>query len=126
MANMIKTTDYSKNQKQILIGQESYYIALPVIVSGTANSTIYAGQPVKGDITARDTAFTGPTAESDGSYKANGIILHDVVLDADGKGNATLVLAACVDLLKLESAVQTFIGKSSGLDRIIFVKGSAI
>lgn len=126
MANMIKTTDYSKNQKQILIGQESYYIALPVLVSGTANSTIYAGQPVAGDITARDTAFTVPTAETDGSYKANGIILHDVVLDADGKGNATLLLAACVDLLKLESAVQTFIGKSSGLDRIIFVKGSAI
>ena len=126
MANMIKTTDYSKNQKQILIGQESYYIALPVLVSGTANSTIYAGQPVKGDITARDTAFTVPTAETDGSYKANGIILHDVVLDADGKGNATLVLAACVDLLKLESAVQTFIGKSSGLDRIIFEKVSAI
>ena len=125
MANMIKTTDYSKNQKQILIGQESYYIALPVLVSGTANSTIYAGQPVVGDITARDTAFTVPTAETDGNYKANGIILHDVVLDADGKGNATLVLAACVDLLKLESAVQTFIGKSSGLDRIIFVKGSA-
>ena len=126
MANMIKTTDYSKNQKQILIGQESYYIALPVIVSGTANSTIYAGQPVKGDITARDTAFTVPTAESDGSYKANGIILHDVVLDADGKGNATLVLGACVDILKLVSAVQSFIGKASGLDRIIFVKGSAI
>lgn len=126
MANMVKTTDYSKNQKQILIGQESYYIALPVLVSGTANATLYAGQPVKGDITARDTAFAVPTAETDGNYKANGIILHDVVLDSDGKGNATLVLAACVDLLKLESDVQTFIGKSEGLDRIIFVKGSAI
>ena len=119
MANMIKTTDYSKNQKQILIGQDSYYIALPVLVSGTANATLHAGQPVAGDITARDTAFTVPSAESDGKYKANGIILHDVVLDADG------VLAACVDLIKLETAVQTFISKSTGLDRIIFVKGSA-
>ena len=45
MANMIKTTDYSKNQKQILIGQESYYVALPVVLSGTANSTLLAGQP---------------------------------------------------------------------------------
>lgn len=126
MANMITSTDYSKNQKQILIGQESYYIALPVRVSGTAGATLYAGQPVKGDITARDTAFTVPTAESDGTYKANGIILHDVVLDSDGKGNATLVLAGCVDLLKLESSVQTIIGKTTGVDRIIFVKGSAI
>lgn len=125
MANMIKTTDYSKNQKQILIGQDSYYIALPVLVSGTANATLYAGQPVAGNITARDTFFTVPEAETDGKYKANGIILHDVVLDADGKGNATLVLAACVDLLKLETAVQNFISNSTGLDRIIFVKGSA-
>ena len=126
MANMIKTTDYSKNQKQILIGQESYYIALPVVVSGTANSTIYAGQPVKGDITARDTAFTVPSAESDGSYKANGIILHDVVLDSDGKGNGTLVLAGCVDLLKLDASIQSILGTVTGGDRIIFVKGSAI
>lgn len=119
MANMVTKTDYSKNQKQILIGQDSYYIALPVIVSGTAGTTIYAGQPIAGDITKRDTAFTATSGE------ANGILLHDVVLDSDGKGNGTLVLAACVDLLKLEEAVQTAIGSATGLDRIIFVKGSA-
>lgn len=119
MANMVTHTSYAKNQKQILIGQDSYYIALPVIVSGTAGSTIYAGQPIAGDITNRDTAFTAT------SGAANGILLHDVVLDADGKGNGTLVLAACVDLLKLENAVQTAIASATGLDRIIFVKGSA-
>ena len=32
MANMVTHTSYAKNQKQILIGQDSYYIALPVIV----------------------------------------------------------------------------------------------
>lgn len=121
MANMIKSYDYSKNQKQILIGQESYYIALPVIVSGNANDSILAGQPLKGDITARDTAFTAANSDA-----ANGILLHDVVLDSDGKGNGTLVLAACVDLLKLESSVQSAISAVTGLDRIIFVKGSAI
>lgn len=120
MANMVTHTSYAKNQKQILIGQDSYYIALPVIVTGTAGSTIYAGQPIAGDITARDTAFTVVT-----SGAANGILLHDVVLDADGKGNGTLVLAACVDLLKLEDDVQTAIAAATGLDRIIFVKGSA-
>lgn len=121
MANMVKTYDYSKNQKQILIGQESYYIALPVVVSGTADSTLYAGQPLSGDITARDTAFTKVD-----TGEAKGILLHDVVLDSDGKGNGTLVLAGCVDLLKLESAVQTAATAVTGLDRIIFVKGSAV
>lgn len=119
MANMIKTTDYSKNQKQILIGQESYYVALPVVLSGTANSTLLAGQPLKGDITKRDTAFTAATDT------ANGILLHDVVLDSDGKGNGTLVLAGCVDLLKLDPSIQSILGTVTGVDRIIFVKGSA-
>ena len=120
MANMVTHTSYGKNQKQILIGQDSYYIALPVKVSGTAGATIYAGQPIAGDITARDTAFT---AVSTGA--ANGILLHDVVLDANGNGNGTLVLAACVDLLKLENSIRTAIATVTGLDRIIFVKGSA-
>lgn len=119
MANMVTSFDYGKNQKQILIGQDSYYIALPVRVSGSANTTIFAGQPITGDITTRDTAFTAT------SGAAKGILLHDVVLDSDGNGNGTLVLAACVDLLKLESSVQTAISTATGLDRIIFVKGSA-
>ena len=120
MANFVKSVSFGKNPKQILIGQDSYYIALPVVLSGSANATIYAGQPLAGDITARDTAFTAT------SSSAKGILLHDVKLDADGKGNGTLVLAACVDLLKLEDDVQTAIASASGLDRIIFVKGSAI
>ena len=119
MANMVKTTIFGQNQKQILIGQDSYYIALPVRVSGSANGVILAGQPIAGDITNRDTAFTASTT-------ANGILLHDVQLDADGNGNGTLVLAACVDLLKLEGSVQTAIASATGLDKIIFVKGSAI
>ena len=126
MANMIKTTDYSKNQKQILIGQESYYIGLPVRVSGTAGATMLAGQPLVGDITARDTAFTASTKDgSSNKYAANGILLHDVVLDSDGKGNGTLILAGCIDMLKLDSTIQTIMPNVTGVDRIIFVKGSA-
>lgn len=121
MANMVKSFDYGKNQKQILIGQDSYYIGLPIVLSGSANTTIYAGQPLTGDITARDTAFTASTSS------AKGVLLHDVVLDGDGKGNGTIVLAGCVDLLKLEDDVVTAIGTAaSDLPRIIFVKGSAI
>lgn len=121
MANMVKSFDYGKNQKQIMIGQDSYYIALPIVLSGTANATIYAGEPLTGDITARDTAFTASTSN------AVGILLHDITLDADGKGNGTLVLAGCVDLLKLENSVVTNIETAkANLPRIIFVKGSAI
>ena len=120
MANMVKKTSYAKNPKQIMIGQDSYYIALSAIITGTAGQTMYAGQPLAGDIKKRDTGFTA--AET----AAVGILLHDVTFDADGKANGTIVLAGCVDLLKLESSVQTAISKATGLDRIIFVKGSAI
>lgn len=121
MANLVKSFDYGKNQKQILIGQDSYYIGLPIVLSGEANATIYAGQPLTGDITDRDTAFTASTSS------AKGVLLHDVVLDADGNGNGTLVLAGCVDLLKLEEDVVSAIESAEAdLPRIIFVKGSAI
>lgn len=115
---MVEQTGTYGVRKNILIGQESYYIALPAVVSGSANGVIKAGQPLAGDITKRDTAFT---ATSDAAV---GICLHDVKLDAQGKGNATLVLAGCVDLLKLEAGVVTAIEAASGLDRIIFVEGS--
>lgn len=121
---MIEKQTYG-NTKNILIGQASYYIALPVRLSGTAKTTIEAGSPLTGDITTRDTAFTASTTD------AVGILLHDVVLDGEGKGNGTLVLAGCVDLLKLSSTVQGNITTAladdgQALDRIIFVKGSAI
>lgn len=126
MANLITKTVYGKNPKQILIGQDSYYIALSGIINGTAGQTMYAGQPLSGDITDRDAGFQVGTAGEDGKTACVGVLLHDVVFDADGKANGTIVLAGCIDLLKLEDSVQTAIGKATGLDRIIFVKGSAI
>ena len=122
MANLVKSTSYS-TPKNILIGQESYYIALPIKVSGSANATIKAGSPLTGDITDRGTAFTVTS-----SSNVKGILLHDVVLDGDGAGNGTLVLAGCIDLLKLDAAIQTAINSTivNNLPRIIFVKGSAI
>ena len=122
MANLVKSTSYS-TPKNILIGQESYYIALPIVVSGSANATLKAGSALTGDITDRDTAFTVTS-----SSNVKGILLHDVVLDSDGKGNGTLVLAGCIDLLKLDDAIQTAITSTivNALPRIIFVKGSAI
>lgn len=106
-------------RKTIMIGQDSYYLALPCVVSGSANATIKAGQPLVGDITKRDTAFTA------GTENAVGMNLHDVVLDADGKGNATLVIRGCVDALKLDSDIATAL-KGAGIDGIVVVEGSAI
>ena len=109
------------NRKTIMIGQDSYYIALPIVVSGSANGTIKAGEPLTGNIEKRDTAFTASTSG------AVGINLHDVKLDANGKGNATLVIAGCVDLLKLDDSVKSNVQTAkSDLPRIIFVEGSAI
>lgn len=119
MANMVTKVGTYSTRKTILIGQESYYIALPVVVSGSANTVIKAGQPLTGDLEDRDTAFTVSTSN------AKGVNLHDVKLDADGKGNATIVLAGCIDLLKLENDVATAL-KSANIDNIILVKGSAI
>jgi hypothetical protein len=118
MANMVSHVNYGKNQKQILIGQDSYFISLPVKLSGTAGAKMFAGQPLSGDIKNRDAAFTAGT-------EAVGVLLHDVVFDADGNANGTIVLAGCIDLLKLEESIQTAIQGATGLDRIIFVKGSA-
>ena len=106
-------------RKTIMIGQDSYYIALPIVVSGSANGVIKAGEPLTGNIEKRDTAFTASTSG------AVGINLHDVKLDANGKGNATLVIAGCVDKLKLDATVATALA-SANLDGIVIVEGSAI
>lgn len=123
MANLVKHSGSYSTPKNILIGQESYYIALPIVVSGSANATLKAGSALTGDITARNTAFSVTATNN-----VKGILLHDVVLDADGKGNGTLVLAGCIDMLKLDSAIQSALTSTiqAALPRIIFVKGSAI
>lgn len=108
------------NRKFILVGQDSYYIALPVKLSGSANATIKAGQPLVGNLATRlSTEFTA------GTSGAVGISLHDEVLDANGKGNGTILVAGCVDKLKLDSAMVTAIGSAS-LSNIILTEGSEI
>ena len=116
---MVEKVGTYATRKTIMIGQDSYYIALGCKVSGSANAVIKAGQPLVGDLTDRDTAFTA------GTSNAVGVNLHDVKLDADGNGNATIVIAGCVDLLKLDSAVASAL-ETAKIEKIILVKGSAI
>ncbi len=128
---MVNTTTYA-NVKNILIGQDSYHISLPCIVGNTdvtvvdGKKILKAGTPLYGDITARDTAFVKATTTSDSS-NAVAVLLHDVDV-TDGNANGTIVLAGCIDLLKLDTDVQGLIDDAAkkALSRIIFVKGSAI
>lgn len=119
MSNMVTKIGEYGVRKTIMIGQDSYYLALPVVVSGTANTTIKAGQPLTGDLTDRNSAFTASTSS------AVGMNLHDVKLDAAGKGNATIVIKGCVDGLKLDSEVLTAL-TTAAIDGIVITKGSAI
>lgn len=116
-------------RKDIVIGVESYYIALPAQVTNTGISAdsdgkkiLRAGTPLAGDITKRDTAFV----KTNGST-ATAILLHDVDV-TDGANNATIVLAGCIDTLKLDTATKALITADvkAALPRIIFVEGSAI
>ena len=119
MANMVTKVGEYGVRKTILIGQESYYAALPVKLTGTANATVKAGEPIIGDLTNRATAFTV------GTTKAVGINLHEVKLDADGKGNATCVFRGVIDKKKLDSGVAANI-VTAAIPGIDLVEGSAI
>lgn len=120
MANLVTNSNFGKNQKQILIANDSFFVSLPAIIKGTAGEKLYAGQPLAGDITDRDAGFT---AQNSGD--AAGLLLHDVVFDEDGQANGTILLAGCVDLLKLEEDVVSA-AQAVTLKNIILVKGSAI
>lgn len=118
---MIEKTVFG-NRKTILIGQDSFHIALPIMLSGTANTTIKAGEPLSGNLSKRlSTEFTASTTG------AVGLLLHDVKLDAKGKGNGTIVAAGCIDKLKLDEDVVTKVETAkSSLTNIIITEGSAI
>ena len=116
---MIETKTYG-NRKTILIAQDSYHVALPVKLSGSANATLKAGQPLAGDLGSRlSTEFTASTSNS------TGVLLHEVTLDANGKGNGTIVIVGCIDKLKVDSSIATAIA-SANIDGIKLVEGSAI
>lgn len=106
-------------RKTILIGQESYYSALPVKLSGSANAVVKAGEPIIGDLTDRNTEFTV------GTTNAVGINLHEVKLDANGKGNATCVFRGVIDVKKIDATVATHI-TTAAISGIDLVEGSAI
>lgn len=129
MANKIVKETYGAPEKHILIANDSYMVTLPGIIKATGvtagtdgRKVVKAGTPVYGDIEKRDTGFT-VSAES-GNPVA--VVMHDVDVTA-GDENGTIVIAGCVDLLKLDADVRTAVASAkANLPRIIFVEGSAI
>ncbi len=122
MANLVNTGETYTTRKNLLIGQESYYLATNVIVKGSANTVIKAGQPLVGDLTdkaGKENAFTA------GTSNAVGVNLHEVTLDADGYANATCVVKGCFDSKKLDAAMVTAI-ETAAIDGIVLMEGSAI
>lgn len=130
MANKVVNTTLGAPEKHILIANESYMVTLGGIIKNTGVSAgtdgrkvVKAGTPLYGDIEKRDTGFTIAGAEG---AKPVCVLLHDVDVTA-GDENGTIVIAGCVDLLKLETSVRTAIASvKADLPRIIFVEGSAI
>lgn len=115
--------------KHILIANNSYMVTLPAQVTNTGvdadadgKKILKAGTPLAGDITKRDTAFTKTNGNT-----ARAILLHDVDVTA-GASNATIILAGCVDLLKIDSTTKELITSDvkGAVPNVIFVEGSAI
>lgn len=125
---MVKSESYGV-EKHILIANNSYMVTLPAQVTNTGvdadsdgKKILKAGTPLAGDITKRDTAFTKTNGNT-----ARAILLHDVDV-TDGANNATIILAGCVDLLKIDSTTRELITSNvkGAVPNIIFVEGSEI
>lgn len=129
MANKIVKETFGAPEKHILIANNSYMVTLGAQVTNTGvdaddegKKILRAGTPLAGDITKRGTALTKTNGSS-----AVAVLMHDVDVTA-GAENATIILAGCVDLLKLDDATKALVTSDvvSALPRIIFVEGSAI
>lgn len=133
MANKIVKETFGAPEKHILIANNSYMVTLGAQVTNTGvdadadgRKILRAGTPVAGDITKRGTAFVKATT-TEGVSNATAVLMHDVDVTA-GAENATIILAGCVDLLKLDTATKALVTSAvtTALPRIIFVEGSAI
>lgn len=125
---MVQKESYNVD-KHILIANNSYMVTLPAQVTNTGvdadsdgKKILKAGTPLAGDITKRDTAFTKTNGNT-----ARAILMHDVDVTA-GANNATIILAGCVDLLKIDSTTRQLITSNvkGAVPNIIFVEGSEI
>lgn len=124
MANMVKTTEYPKNVKQIMLADNLQTELAGKVADTGVNAVggkkiVKAGTPVYGDLKKRNTAFT-----ISGSGNPVGIILHDVDV-TEGTNNVSVVVRGTVDLEKVESDVAALlVAAEANLPRIILTTGS--
>lgn len=108
----IRKTDYV-SENQILFCKEGY-VGVGVVVDTTAGTEddatgrtiVKAGTPLTGDLTARATAFTKATTNTNSN--AIGVLYRDLDV-TDGDANATLMIAGYVNIDRLDSTVQAMI-----------------
>ena len=122
-SGVIKTV--ASNITQILFNTQNF-ISVSIVCGDTgitANAdgkkVIPAGTPMKGSIQARGTAFTKGDDET-----AVGVLLHDVDVTYQGKGNGTLLLFGAVNLDRLDSTTKALFTADmiEHLDKIFFLK----
>lgn len=124
MANMVKTTEYPKNVKQIMLADNLQTELAGKVADTGVNAVegkkiVKAGTPVYGDLKKRNTAFT-----ISGSGNPVGIVLHDVDV-TEGTNNVSVVVRGTVDLEKVESDVAALlVAAEAKLPRIILTTGS--
>lgn len=137
----MKTQTFT-NETDILIAPELAF-AIPCIVSNTGVSAndegkkiIKAGTPItfsSNVFTNRQTKGTAYLATASSAGPAvYGYARWDIDV-TDGDTNATLLVDGYVDLLKLDSAIQTLVGTTLTADtntkteaRVRFIKGRAL
>ena len=114
--NMVETQEYGAPQEQILIADETA-VALGAQIGNTGltadsngRKILKAGTPLHGDWLDRDTAFVKATSSGTETKtsNANAVLLHDVDVTS-GDVNGTIISTGHIDLLKLDSDVQTLI-----------------
>ena len=127
MAQMVKRTNYTNDEKDVLLNPDNaFQIGVQVANTGVnANSEgrkiIPAGTPVGGATSALKTRSTVLTVTNSSSTGANaqGVLRHDVDV-TDGNQNATMIVRGEVDISKcptIDTTVET------ALKHIIFVNG---
>lgn len=130
MANVITKTSYD-TETDIMLAQESYYYAIPCVVSDAgveANAEgkkiIKAGTPLYGSESVFMNRQTVLTTQSVGNTPY-GVARHNIDVTA-GNANDTLVAIGVVDYLKLDDDVKALVDAArNNLSHILFVKGRA-
>lgn len=107
--------------KTILVAPElAFTLSIKVTNTGVSaddkgRKILYAGQPISGDLTARQTAFVKANGAN-----ANAVLLHTVDV-TDGVENATAVVFGFIDESKLDN-VEVSAEEKAALTKITFVK----